>query len=37
MWANTNTDNLRYKFGNCFRTPKEAETVSNKIKEILNQ
>ena len=29
-------DNLRYEFGNCFRTPQEAEAVSNKIKGLLN-
>jgi hypothetical protein len=29
-------DNLRYEFGNCFRTTQEAEAVSNKIKELLN-
>lgn len=29
-------DNLRYEFGNCFRTKEEAEEVINKIKEVLN-
>lgn len=37
MWDDTNSDNLRYELGNCFRTPQEAEIAANKIKEVLNQ
>lgn len=29
-------DNLRYEFGNCFRTKEEAEAAKYKIKEMLN-
>lgn len=29
-------DNLRYQFGNCFRTKEEAEAVRDKIKNVLN-
>ena len=35
MWENTNSDDLRYQLGNCFRTPQEAETARDKIKELL--
>ena len=30
-------DNLRYEFGNCFRTKEEAEAALDKIKGILNK
>ena len=36
MWFDTQVDNLCYKFGNCFRTQKEAEIARDKIKELLN-
>lgn len=37
MWENTNSDDLRYELGNCFRTPQEAETARDKIKEFLKK
>lgn len=37
MWFDTQVDNLCYKFGNCFRTQKEAEAARDKFKEILNK
>jgi len=37
LWFDTQVDNLCYKFGNCFRTQKEAEVARNKFKEILNK
>ena len=33
---NKETDNIMFNFGNCFKTREEAETASNKIKEVLN-
>lgn len=35
MWESTNSDDLRYELGNCFRTPQEAETARDKIEELL--
>lgn len=35
-WYGSRNDKSGYKFGNCFRTPEEAEETSNKIKEVLN-
>ena len=37
MWFDTQVDNLCYKFGNCFRTQKEAEIARDEFKEILNK
>ena len=36
-WYGTYDDESGYKFGNCFKTIKEAESVRDKIKEILNK
>ena len=36
IWYNTQIDESFYKFGNCFRTKKEAEAVRDKIKNFLN-
>lgn len=32
-----NTQDLRYEFGNCFRTYEDAEIARDKIKELLNK
>ena len=37
IWFDTQVDNLCYKFGNCFRTQKEAEIARDEFKEILNK
>ena len=36
-WWGDSVDELRYEFGDCFRTEKEAEEMSEKIKELLNK
>ena len=36
IWYGSRNDESGYKFGNCFRTKKEAETARDKIKELLN-
>lgn len=35
-WNNTQTDDCRYEFSNCFKTAEEAGEAINKIKEVLN-
>lgn len=37
IWYGLWNDESGYKFGNCFRTQKEAELAKDKIKEILNK
>ena len=37
IWYGSRNDESGYKFGNCFKTIKEAESVRDKIKEILNK
>ena len=37
IWYGSRNDESGYKFGNCFRTKKEAIKAKDKIKEILNK
>ena len=36
IWYGSRNDESGYKFGNCFKTTKEAEGVRDKIKNVLN-
>lgn len=35
VWCGIDTNESHYEFGNCFRTPQEAETARDKIEELL--
>ncbi len=37
IWYGSRNDELRYKFGNCFKTFEDAKSARDKIKEILNK